>query len=75
MGSNSTYSDGLPCKMGQEVLTMQQITASEFLARVELGLIKEIFSVSRRVYGTDYTYTLEKAQNGKVCEVVYADVP
>jgi len=54
---------------------MQQITASEFLARVELGLIKEIFSVSRRVYGTDYTYTLEKAQNGKVCEVVYADVP
>ena len=54
---------------------MQQITPTEFLTRVEAGQIKEIFVVVKRIYGTDYTYTLERAQAGKVCEVVYADVP
>jgi len=54
---------------------MQQITPAEFLARVEAGQIKDVFSVDRRIYGTDYTYTFAKAAAGKVCEVVYADVP
>ena len=61
--------------MGKVVTHMMQITPQEFLDRVESGAIKEIFSIGRRVYGTDYTYSLNLWKSGKCCQVVYADVP
>jgi len=54
---------------------MKQITPQEFLAKVESGEIKEVFSVDRRVYGTDYSYDFARAEKGKICEVVWADIP
>ena len=54
---------------------MKQITPAEFLVKVESGEIKEVFSIGRRVYGTDYSYDFTRAAAGKVCEVVWADVP
>jgi len=54
---------------------MKQVTPQEFLSKVENGDIKEVFSIGRRVYGTDYSYDFKRAEAGKVCEVVYADVP
>lgn len=54
---------------------MKQITPQEFLTKVENGDIKEVFSIDRRVYGTDYSYLLARAAAGKICEVVWADVP
>lgn len=54
---------------------MKQITPQEFLAKVENGEIKEVFSIDRRVYGTDYSYDFKRAESGKICEVVYADIP
>lgn len=54
---------------------MKQITPQEFLSKVESGDIKEVFAIVRRVYGTDYSYEFTRAQAGKVCEVVWADIP
>lgn len=54
---------------------MKQIIPQDFLAKVEAGDIKEIFSIGRRVYGIDYSYDFSRAAAGKICEVVYADVP
>jgi hypothetical protein len=54
---------------------MKQITPSEFLAKVESGDIKTIFSIGRRVYGTDYSYDLDLWASGKTCQIVWADVP
>jgi hypothetical protein len=54
---------------------MKQITPQEFLSKVESGRIKEIFTIVKRVYGTDYSYDFHRAESGKTCEVVYADVP
>ena len=54
---------------------MKQITPAEFLAKVESGQIKEVFSIGRRVYGTDYSYEFTRAEAGEICELVYADVP
>ena len=54
---------------------MKKIAPQEFIAKVENGDIKEIFSIERRVYGTDYSYEFARAEAGKTCELVYADVP
>lgn len=54
---------------------LKQITPTEFLAKVETGEIKEVFSIGRRVYGIDYSYDFARAEAGKTCEVVWADVP
>lgn len=54
---------------------MKQITPQEFLVKVEIAEIKEVFSIGRRVYGTDYSYDFSRAEAGKICEVVWADVP
>ncbi len=59
--------------MGENV--MKQITPSQFLAKVESGMIKDVFAIGRRVYGTDYSYEFARAEAGKICEVVWADVP
>lgn len=54
---------------------MKQITPQEFLNKVESHIIKEVFSVGRRVYGTDYTYDLNVWASGKDCQEVWADIP
>lgn len=54
---------------------MKQITPQEFLNRVESGMIKEVFVIERRIYGTDYTYDLARWAQGKGCQVVWADIP
>lgn len=54
---------------------MKQITPQEFLTKVESGDIKEVFSIGRRVYGTDYSYDFTRAEAGKICELVWSDVP
>ena len=54
---------------------MKQIAPQEFLAKVESGEIKEVFSIGRRIYGTDYSYDFKRAKAGKICEVVWTDVP
>ena len=53
---------------------MKEITQKEFFAKVESGVIKEVFTVMKRVYGTDYSYDFTRAEAGKICEVVFADV-
>ena len=74
MGGYSAYAYAVPRKIFEGAV-MKQITPTEFLAKVESGDIKEIFSIGRRVYGTDYSYSFERAAAGKLCECVYADVP
>lgn len=54
---------------------MKQITPSEFLQKAEAGDITDVFSVGRRVYGFDKSYDFERAEAGKVRELVWADVP
>ncbi len=54
---------------------MKQITPAEFLSKVESGDIDWKGSIGRRVYGVDRSYSFERAQAGKISEVVYADVP
>jgi len=54
---------------------MMQISPSEFLQKVENGTIKEVFAIGQKVYGTDYSYSFDRAQNGKICELVFAVVP
>lgn len=53
---------------------MKQIAPSEFLSKAEAGTIVNIFAVDRRVYGLDFSYDYDRAKNGKICEMAYADV-
>jgi hypothetical protein len=54
---------------------MKQITPLEFLNKVESGEVDWKGTIGRRVYGVDKSYSFERAEAGKISEVVYADVP
>jgi len=59
---------------------MKVVNLVYFIDAVERGNIKNVFGqivvgTEKRVYGMDYTYELERAQTGKICELVYAVIP
>ncbi len=51
---------------------MEQISAQMFLEGVESGIIIEVFSIGRRVYGKSAAGNFLK---GKLFKVVWADIP
>ncbi len=54
---------------------MKEISAVEFLAKVETGQIEPLLAVGKIMYGRDRSYSFERAQAGKLYEVVKAVHP
>lgn len=53
---------------------MKEISLTEFLEKYEEGFIKEVVVIKSKVYGRDSSYTFERAEAGKISEIVWANI-